>query len=788
MDFKEIAETQVLIFDGAIGTMLMDAGMDSGDSPEEFMLKNPAALERVHGEYVAAGAQILTTNTFGASPLRLSQFGLEDETEKICRTAVEIARKASRGEAYIAGSIGPLGEYLRPFGELEPARAFESFRRQASALAAADLIIIETMSDLLEAQIALRAARAATDLPVIVQFSFDDDGRTVTGSGGDVAAVTFGAMGAFGVGTNCGSDPKTLIPAVEDMAIYFPGPISAEPNAGVPEMVGGKPVWPASPGDMAELALEFLNAGANLIGSCCGSTPEHTAAIAGALREAGPVEREIRPGLHLAGRSSVVSIGSGNPLRLVGERINPAGRKLLKKELSEGKTGRLRREASRQKAEGAEILDLNVSVPGADEAELMAAGVRAASAAADLPLFVDSTSGEAVRAGLEYLAGRPVINSISASWKDMEAKLPLAAEFGAALVALPLSEDGIPDDPKKRVRLVKKIASAAKEYGIGRDSVLADPIVLAASANPEAARITLKTARLLKEEGFLTVCGLSNISHGLPNRAALNGAFLAELAPYLDAVIANPGEEGLMDILVTSRFLGGGDPRGEGYIARFSGAPETPTETDEEPTLRSEIITGNPEKASELAKIGLKLRAPLELINEIVIPALREVGERFDRKEIFLPGVIGSAAAAKAALAVARENLGDEQISNKGKILLATVEGDIHDIGKNLVGALLSAHGYEVIDLGKSVPSSKIVAAINDENPDGVGLSALMTTTMPAMESAVADIKKNCPALPVVVGGACVDTDFAKRIGADGYARDAVSAVKMFDELISGRN
>ncbi len=787
MEFERLARTNILVMDGGMGTMLMAAGLRTGQSPEEFMLERPEAVRSIHEDYAAAGAKILTTNTFGASSVHLSQFNLDNRVEEICTLAVELAREAGSDEIFVAGSIGPLGVYLPPFGEQDIVEAFAAFVQQAKALteAGADLLIIETMTDLREAQLALRAAKSVVNIPIVAHLAFNEVDRTVTGTPPDVGAVSLGAMRPFVIGTNCGGEPQKMIENVRAMRRYWNGPLSAEPNAGVPETRGDNTVWPASPEDLAEIALELREAGANLIGSCCGSTPEHTAEIATALKGLEPLKFNPVNGLHITSRVKLITIGEDNPIRLVGERINPAGREKLREEMREGKMSIVRREAARQTLAGADVLDVNASVPEADEPAIMTEAVRAVGAASELPIFIDSPDTNAVRVGLEATVGRPIINSVSAKEVDIAEKLPLAAEFGAAIVVLPLDDAGIPDTPKGRLKLIEKITEAASKYGLAKENILADPIVMSAASGNDAASTTLETARLLKENGFFTVCGLSNISHGLPNRNMLNAAFLAQIAPYLDAVIANPLDESLMNILTASQLLVGRDEKAKKYTARFAGTREIVEEEIGELTLRGEILAGNPDSSKELTSRAIDESKPLDIIDKQIVPALREIGRLYEERKVFLPQVMGSATAAKAALSVLEPIIAKSGgAAQKPTIILATVAGDIHDIGKNLVGALLSAHGYGIIDLGKSVKTENILAEIKSQRPDGIGLSALMTTTMPAMGETVARIKSEYPELPVVVGGACISNSFAQRIGADAFAKDAIAAVAAFDKIL----
>jgi len=777
----------VLVFDGAMGTMLMASGMPHGESPESFMLSNPDVVERIHRDYVLAGADILTTNTFGASPIRLAEFGLSDRCDEICRLAVTIAKNAAGNRTLVAGSIGPLGGFLPPFGEIDPEEAFGAFITQARYLAeaGADLLIIETMTDLREAKLALRAAKSVVNIPVIVGFAFDERGRTVTGTPPEVGAVAIGALYPVAIGSNCGGDPQDMVDNTRRMRGYWDGPIVAEPNAGIPREEGGKLIWPATPDELAEIAVELFDAGANLIGSCCGSTPDFTVSIANSLSGRKIVDFKRKRSVILTSRSTFVEVGREFPIRLVGERINPFGRKVLLEEMAVGIMSKVRREALRQAQSGAEILDVNAAISGVDEVVILPKAIRAANAACDLPIFIDSADTIALEAALEVCVGRPAINSITAKADDLESKLHLAAEYGAAIVALPLDENGIPETPEGRLALVEKISAAAAMYGLTKSDIFADPIILSAAADINAANVAIQTARQLKEAGYFTVCGLSNISHGMPSRSVLNAAFLAQIAPYLDAVIADPLDGRIADTLSASQFLSSRDDEGKRYIAHFAGIEEVLVDEDSPLTLSGAIIAGDSDSAGAIAMEQLTAKPALEIIDNEIIPALESVGRDFEAGRVFLPQVIGAATAAKRAIKAIEAGIADGANSRRrGTVLLATVEGDIHDIGKNLVGTLLSAHGFKTIDLGKSVKTSAILEAIKRENPDVVGLSALMTTTMPVMERATHEIIAAYPNIPIIIGGASVSEDYATQIGAHAYAHDAVAAVAIVKDLL----
>ena len=776
---------QVVVFDGAMGTMLQRAGLPADAPPELWNLENPDEIFKVQRAYVDAGAQILTTNTFGASRLKLAAYNLADRQSEIIHRAVQIAKDAAGSRAVVAGDIGPLGVFLQPFGELTFDRAYQEFFIYAKELAAAgaDLIIIETMTDLLELKAAVLAARDATDLPIIASFSFDEGDSSVTGTPPDVYAAVMNALAPDAFGTNCGNGIEPVVEAIRIMRQFTDLPILGEPNAGLPKTVDGVTVFPATPGEMADAAVRMWEYGANLIGSCCGSTPEHTAKIAEAVRGKPTRPHKRVFGFFAASRTQLVRIAGDEPVRVVGERINPSGRKKFREKLRQGDIGTVKLEVIRQ--ERADLLDVCVAGSGIDERQMLPRAVAAVVNLSNQPLFIDSTDPEAIECALKFYPGLPVINSIPGKSEDLERLLPLARRWGANFVALAMDDDGIPADAEGRFEVIRRIVERAQEYGIPAERIIADPVVLPVSADSKNPAVTLEAIELIAGRLKLpTVIGLSNVSYGLPARGILNATFLVmAIERGLSAVIANPLDERIYEAIYSAEVLVGRDERAERFIAQFSGRAQPQAEETFTESLRDDILRGNAEWVPRHIDEELKKHGgdALAVLNEIVIPAIREIGDRYERREIYLPQVIASAEATMKAIDILRPMF-PRQSRGRGKILLATVYGDVHDIGKNLVRAMLESYGFEVTDLGKNVPPEKILDALRRDDFLALGLSALMTTTLPSMEKTVRAVREEFPELPVFVGGAAVSPEFAESIGAI-YAENAVAAAKLVERL-----
>lgn len=802
----ERLKERVLLCDGAMGTMLQEVGLPDGACPEETVLKDPALIEDIHRQYVDAGAEIIETNTFGANRLKLSDYGLEESVVRINREAVCLARKAAEGRAYVAGSAGPLGRQIEPLGDLAFDDALEAYREQFRALAGggADILFIETISDIREARAALMAAREVSDIPVVAHMTFEEGGRTFTGTPPDVAAVVLSSLGAAAVGANCGVGPEGILPSIERIAGSTRLFLSVIPNAGLPEIVDGRTVFRKSPESMAEYAAKFAALGVNIIGGCCGTTPAHTKAMAAALNKRRPVKRKVPPLMRLCGQGRIVTLSrAGSPL-VIGERINLSVRKKMAKAFVGGDAAPLRRAAREQVEAGADLIDVNaganaeaLGVEGVSEKELMAKAVLVVQRCVDAPLVIDSSSPEAIEAGLKECGGRALINSVTAEKEKMLPLLTVARRHGAAIVVLPLSDKGIPETAAKRVKLAEEVRTKAVRMGIAPEDILVDPLVMTASAAQEQVAVTLETLSMLKERGYQTVIGLSNVSFGLPERSVLNAAFLAmAMGKGLDAVILNPADERVMRVLRAARVLTMADEGAGEFISSMTAAapvaeapavPAGPAGSREDiaRSLTEAIHAGDREGVVPLVEKALALDVPpLELNLSVITPALEEVGRRFESKEIFLPQMILSAETVQNAFGRLRKEMKDEKMPSRGTIIMATVRGDVHDIGKNICCTVLENYGYEIIDLGRNVPADVIADSAAESGAALVGLSALMTTTMKQMERVIAELKGRGLELKVMVGGAVVTPAFAESIGADGHARDAGEIVKLVKRLM----
>jgi len=793
--FRELIEKKTLLCDGPMGTMLQASVLKEGQCPELLNIEKPDDVIAVHKAYINAGADILETNTFGANRVKLSAYGLENQTKKINSTAVDIAKKAAGNNVLVAGNIGPTGKFLEPVGDLTFGEALEIFTEQISALAEVDLFILETFSDIKEIRAAVIAAKSLGETPIAALMTFQPDGNTLLGTSPEAAAVTLDALGVDALGTNCGLGPDGVLDVLRRMAAVTELPLVSMPNAGIPRLVDGKTVFPASPDDVARLTEDFLSIGTGIMGGCCGNTPEHIKRLKEEIAKHGasPVSRILPdPGAtSLSSRGSVLFIGGNSPMRAIGERLNPTGRKVMAEAVTSGNLSLYQDQARQQVEAGAHMLDVNVGVPGVDEPAIMHSAVLLVQQTCSVPLSIDSPRLEVVEAGLMASDGKPLVNSVTGEEESLNAVLPLVSRYGAAVLGLCLDENGIPEKAEQRLKIAERILEKAKSQGIEPRNLLIDCLVLSAGAEQEIVAETLKAVRLVREKlGLNTVLGVSNVSFGLPARENLNAAFLAMAASAgLSAAIVNPMNETLMKILAASRVILNQDANALDYIRIYSDieevkAPDNAAASDTE-QLHTTVVEGNEQRAGELAaKLLDSGMAPLQISEEVLIPAMSEVGGKFARNEYFLPQVLMSANAMKAAFGPIRESLLGQDLPSRGKILIATVEGDIHDIGKNIVITLLENHAYDVVDLGKNVSADTIVERAKAEECQAIGLSALMTTTMIKMKEAVSTIKDAGLGVPVVVGGAAVTQQFADEIGADGYANDATTAVELFNKFI----
>jgi len=785
---------RVLLYDGAVGTLLQAAGLQPGECPEAWNLSHPDTLKSIYGDYVAAGSDLILTFTFCANRLKLREYGLEDQVAAINRRSTELAKEAAAPHGVlVAGDIGPTGQFAAPVGPLSFRELYEIFREQVLALRAggADVINIETMADLGEMRAAVLAAKENTDLPVICQMTFGADGRTFLGTDPTTAAVVMEAMGADVVGANCSGGPEELLPVMAAMAKVTALPLVVKPNAGLPQLVDGKTVFPATPELMADYAAEFVRLGVNIVGGCCGNTPEHIRAMSRRIKGSRPVMREVIPRPTLASRTKTVIAAPGRPL-IIGERINPTGRKELATDIRAGQMAVVRREARDQVAAGADVLDVNVGTARVDEKTAVPAAVIAAAAVADCPLAIDTADTAALEAALQVYHGKALVNSVTGEAAKLAAVLPLVKKYGAAVIGLTLDENGIPPDAAGRLTIARRIVAKAKEFGIKPEDVYIDCLTLTAGAAQDAAAQTLRAVRRVKDELKVpTVLGVSNISYGLPDRGGLNAVFLtAALANGLDAAIVDPGEPRVRAALAAWAVLQNTDRGAREYIAGHagkanSGAPVVkPAGADKRERLVQAVLDGDKENIGGWVEELLQADSdPIALMDGVLIPALARVGEYYETGRYFLPQLMLSAEAMQRAFGVL-ERYFPLDTRRKGKVVLATVRGDIHDIGKNILAVLLQNYGYSVTDLGKDVPAEQIVAAARLEAADVVGLSALMTTTMVQMPVVIAALRQAGLDCRVIIGGAVTTADYARSIGADAYAKDAQSAVQTIAGLI----
>ncbi len=786
----------MFIFDGGMGTMLQRYHLPQGISPDAANLSHPDIVRRIHAEYAAVGADFITTNTFGATPLKLAEYGLEDKVEEIAAAAVSHARAASP-KIRVAGDIGPTGQFIRPLGGLSFDEAASGFYRLAKALAdaGADCLIIETIIDIAEMRAALTAAHAACRLPVICQMSFAEDGRTITGTDPAAAAILLDAMGADVIGANCSTGPEELFIVAQKMAAVTNKPIIIQPNAGMPVLENGETHFPLTPDDMAAYVAKFAEVGVSYTGGCCGTTPAHIRAIKDAAEKISETPRApVSPFTAFTSRTRTVYVGNGYPPVKIGERINPTGRKKMREDLQAGNFLSVKKEALAQEAAGADMLDVNMGAPGIDQAAAMETVVSDLSMLSPLPLSIDSVDPAVIERALKVYPGRALINSVSAKDELMDAVFPLAKQYGAAVLCLPISEKGLPKTAAERIEIMRRILDVAFSHGLRREDLLLDPLVLTTASDANAARETLLTLKRYREEfGLATVMGTSNVSFGLPARPQINAAFLTmAFACGMDAPIVNPLDEDIQKAFACGRLLLGYDEGAKDFIRTAvtetketkETAPAAPVSTIEK--IREAVLRGEKEEAAALmptaAAEGLSTET---IIKDGLTAAMTAIGDGYGRGDYFLPQVMMAAEAMQAASTALKKLLPDLTAAPKGRFTICTVKGDIHDLGKNIVAALLENSGYEVTDLGKDVDPADLLHNAETEKPDIIGLCSLMTTTLPEMEAAVKLLKEKCPDIRLMTGGAVVTPEYAEKIGADSYAKDGICAVREADRLIS---
>lgn len=792
---------KIQLADGAMGTMLQTMGLKPGESPDSWAICNPEAILSVHRGYVEAGAEMLTSCTFGANRIKLSHYGLEKEVFALNAAAVKIARQAGGDKVRVGGNLGPTGKLIRPLGELSFDTVFDVYAEQVAALteAGVDYFIIQTMIDIQEMRAALLAAKQYGRVPVICQMTFEASGRTVTGTDPTTAAVTLEALGADMIGANCSLGPDQLLPVIEKMVAATSLPVTLRPNAGMPILRDGQTIFPLSPQQFAAWAPRIVDVGVASIGGCCGTTPSHIAAVREALRGRTRVQvgSSLREAHCLTSRSSTVYFGAGFPIRIIGERINPTGRKVMAAELREGNLATVKRDALAQQEAGAAILDVNAGVPGIDQPALMVRLVEELSQLVTLPLSIDTTDADTLEAGLRVYPGRALVNSVSAESERLEKFLPIARKYGAAILCLPLAVGGLPADARERVETVRRIIDAALAIGFRRKDLLLDALTTTLAANPAAAADVLETLRLYGNElGLPVSMGLSNVSHGLPRRDLMNSQFFAMAASQgMSVPILNPLDPMMNEAISAVQALLGHDRQGLEYSKRFAaqgpqqqasqaGAAAAALSPVEK--LRQAVIQGEKEAVRGFVMAAVaEGRDAAYIIDNGLTAAMNRLGEDFGTGRCFLPQVLLAAEALKQGFQALRAALPAEKSEPLGKVMLATVAGDIHDLGKNIVAALLENNGFEIIDLGKDVAVEKIVAAAREHRPDIVGLCALMTTTLPQIDRSIAALKAAGIPARTMVGGAVLTPEYAQQAGADVYAPDAVLAVALAKGLVT---
>ncbi len=789
----------VLILDGATGTELQARGMPQGVSPEVYALNNPGAIKEVHRGYLGAGADVLYSCTFGANRFKLAQYGVSDAHDMNRRLAA-LARDACGATGLVAGDIGPTGRFVEPFGDLGFEEAVACYREQVQGLLAGgvDLIVIETMIDIQETRAALVAVKECGDIFTVVTMTYDTAGRTLGGTDPVSALITLQALGADAVGCNCSAGPKEMIPLIAQMKPYARVPLVAKPNAGLPRLKDGKTFFDMGPREFAGFARGFVEAGANLLGGCCGTTPEHIRALSQECSSLKPEPPRVKSISALSSHGRTVFLERGAPLTVIGERINPTGKKALQEELRRGAFSLVSSFAREQVIRGASILDVNVGMPGIDEKEVLPRAVRQLSLSTDAPLCIDTSRLDALEAALRIYPGRALINSISGEEHVLEERLSLAARYGAMFILLPLAGGSLPRTSAQRRGIVQSVYARARRHGFTKDDIIVDALTMAVSADGSAALETLETIRWCSSRfNTHTVVGLSNVSFGLPERKWVNASFLAMGAACgLSCAIANPEVVELMNVKRAVDVLAGSDRDAAAFIAHFSAAAQQPAPPSGitvtvgvEERIQRAVIEGARDGIRAMVEEALAQgRSARSLVDGVMIPAIRKVGELYEQKIYFLPQLIASAETMKLGFELLEPRLKGEGAGtgSRGRIILATVKGDIHDIGKNIVGLMLKNNGFEVVDLGKDVDHDALIAAAREHDPDIVGLSALMTTTMMSMQEAVTRMRDAGIACAVMVGGAVVTRDFAESIGA-AYAQDGVEAVRVSEGLIAAK-
>lgn len=831
-EFVDLVQSEIVILDGATGSNLQKQGMPVGVCPEEWILDNPQELIKLQSEFLKAGSKILLAPTFTANRIKLNEYGLADKIEEINQKLVRLSKKAveefavdSGKKAYVAADLTMTGVQVQPIGPLPFEELIEVYKEQLGYIIqeGVDLVIVETMMSLQECRAALLAVKETCDLPVVVSLTFDQNGRTLFGTDPKTAIIVLQSMGADAVGVNCSTGPDKMVDIIKEMKEYAYIPIMAKPNAGLPKLMDGKTVFPTEPEQFAAQMAVLVEAGANMVGGCCGTTPEHIRRLTEIVSVRKPEQIKTNHIRALTTERNTLEIPLDGSFMIVGERINPTGKKALQAELREGSYQIVRDMAKEQEELGAKLLDINVGMNGIDEKQTMLQVIQEVIMTTELPLCIDSSHVPVVEAALRIYPGRALINSISLEKVKLEKLIPIAKKYGAMFILLPLSDKGLPKDLEEKKQIIHTILDRAFELGLTKEDIIIDGLVNTVGANKTASIDALATIRYCKEElGIATIVGLSNISFGLPERQFINSTFLSfAIQSGLTMAIANPSQDLLVNTALAADLLRGTEDAAVRYIERVTARPsvisspapiiskknnsesqktagsgtltddnritsaEKLQRTENQQAIYDTVVKGNKKIIISLIEQELSRGVlPDALIEELLIPAINEVGRLYDRQIYFLPQLITGAEAMKSAIDHLEPKLQKQAGNSKGTIVIATVAGDIHDIGKNLVALMLKNYGFRVIDLGKDVPTEQIIQTAIDEKADIVALSALMTTTMVQMKHVVDQAKKMGLKARIIIGGAVITDSYAVEIGADGYSCDAQSAVALVKKLL----
>lgn len=798
MKITDYLKNNIIYLDGGMGTLLQEQGLRPGELPERWNLTHPQVIQRIHRYYYDAGSHVVITNTFGANRLKFSAEELED----IVKAAISNARAAlaeSQGKQpkWVALDIGPTGRMLKPYGDLDFEDAVSIFAEtiKLGVKYGADLVMIETMNDSYETKAALLAAKENSDLPVFVSNAYGEDGKLMTGADPAAMVAMLEGLGADAIGVNCSLGPKALVGVVEEYLRYASVPVLLKPNAGLPKSVDGKTVYDVLPNEFSENVSSLIRRGVRIAGGCCGTTPEYISAIVKASADIVPVTIENKNITCVSSYTHAVVFGE-SPI-LIGERINPTGKKRFKEALKSHDMDYILKEGIAQQEKGVHILDVNVGLPDIDEVQMLKEAICELQAIIDLPLQIDTADPTAMESALRRYNGKAMINSVNGKQESMDAVFPLAKKYGGLVVALTLDENGIPAKAEDRLAIARKILAEAEKYGIKKKDIIFDPLAMTVSADQNAAKETLRAVGLIQNElGCHISLGVSNVSFGLPARDMINSTFFAlALGQGLSAAIMNPYSQEMMKTYHSYRALSGLDDNCTDYIAFADTVPQavssaasekiytTPSKDEFGSELQRVIVKGLKEQAAQLTESRLSCVAPLQIVQDEIIPALNIVGVGFENKTVYLPQLLMSAEAAKSAFEVIKSQMSVEKAVDKCAFVLATVKGDIHDIGKNIVKLLLENYGFPVTDLGRDVAPETVVKETVRLHAPIVGLSALMTTTVPAMEETIKQLRREAPWCKIIVGGAVLNQDYADAIGADKYAKDAMEAVRYAEEI-----